>query len=142
MMICLLAVGTTTLYAQHPGHKKDGHRKERREKMQELTPQQRAELKTKRMTLNLDLTPKQQTQILQLNVELETNRENNFSEKKKEGKLSANKRFERTSKMLDDKIATKKKLKSILTEGQFEKFQKAHFGRKKGRRQHFGGKKR
>lgn len=141
MMIVLLTAGAT-LYAQPPGNKKDGPRKEMHQKMQELTPQQRAELKTKRMALNLDLNASQQSEILQLNLELETQREKSKAEKKKKGEISANEMFERASKMLDVKIATKKKLKSILTEAQFEKFEKSHVHRKKQNKRHYGRKKR
>jgi len=141
MLIFLLAFGAT-LYAQPPGHKKDSPRKEMHQKMQELTPQQRAELKTKRMALNLDLSSLQQSQILQLNLDLESEKENRKAEKKKEGELSANEMFERSSKMLDAKIATKKKLKSILTEAQFEKFEKSHIHRKRGNKRRYGRKKR
>ena len=141
MLILLLAFGAT-LYAQPPGHKKEGPRKEMHQKMQELTPQQRAELKTKRMVLDLDLSAAQQSEILKLNLDLESKREKNKAEKKKEGELSANEMFERTSKMLDAKIATKKKLKSILTESQFEKFEKSHARRKGEMKRHYGRKKR
>ena len=141
MFIFLLAFGAT-LYAQPPGHKKEGPRKEMRQKMEEFTPQQRAELKTKRMALNLDLSPTQQSEILQLNLNLETQREKSKAEKKEKGELSVNEMFERTSKMLDAKIATKKKLKSILTEAQFEKFEKSHARRNREIKRHFGRKKR
>jgi protein CpxP len=141
MMILLLAFGAT-LYAQPPGHKKDGPLKEMRQKMQEFTPQQRAELKTKRMVLDLDLSPTQQSEILQLNLGLETKREKRKAEKKKKGELAANEIFERTSKMLDAKIATKKQLKSILTEAQFEKFEKSHDKKKRKRKHGYGRKKR
>jgi len=138
MMILLLAFGAT-LYAQPPGHKKDGPRKEMRQKMQELTPQQRAELKTKRMALDLDLSPTQQSEILKLNLDLETEREKRKAEQKKKGELAANEMFERTSKMLDTKIATKKQLKSILTEAQFEK---SHDKKKRKHKHRYGRKKR
>ncbi len=49
--------------------------------------------------------------------------------------------FDRTSKMLDEKIATKKRLQSILTEEQFEKFQKSRERKARERRHEFGRKK-
>jgi len=141
MMILLLAFGAT-LYAQPPGHKKNGPRKEMHQKMQELTPQQRAELKTKRMVLDLDLSTTQQSEVLKLNLGLETQREKRKAEKKNKGELAANEMFARTSKILDAKIATKKQLKSILTEAQFEKFEKSHDKKKRKHRHSFGRKKR
>lgn len=141
MMILLLAFGAT-LYAQPPGHKKNGPRKEMRQKMQEFTPQQRAELKTKRMVLDLDLSTTQQLEILKLNLDMETQREKRKAEKKNKGELAASKMFERISKMLDAKIAIKKQLKSILTKAQFEKFEKSHDKKKRKHKHGYGRKKR
>lgn len=136
LMICLLLV-SISLQAQPQGQGRNEHRKAVHEKMKELTPQQRAELKTKKMVLDLDLTEAQQIEIQKLNLEIEGNREKMKPEKKKAGEISSNDFFERTSKMLDEKIATKKKLRSILTEEQFEKFQKSRHRKSKGRRHQF-----
>ena len=47
MMICLVLV-SISLRAQPPGQSRSEHRKAIHEKMKKLTPQQRAELKTKK----------------------------------------------------------------------------------------------
>ena len=62
LMITLLFV-VVTIQAQPPGNARDGHRKDMHQKMQQLSPQQKAELKTKRMVLDLNLTAVQQAEI-------------------------------------------------------------------------------
>ena len=141
LMIVLLVV-SGTLVAQPPGPGKDGPRKHKHEKMEQLSPQQKAELKTKEMTLHLDLNAAQQAEIMKLNLEMATKREQNKPKMKEKGDPTANDRFERANSRLDDKIATKKRLKSILTKEQFEKFEKAHSRKGKEHRHRLGRKKR
>ena len=140
MMICLVLV-SISLQAQSQGQSRSKHRKAIHEKMQELTPQQRAELKTKKLVLDLNLTKVQQSEIQKLNLEIEREREKMKPKKKKLEELSNDEFFDRTSKMLDKKIATKKRLQSILTEEQFEKFQKSQHRKTMERRHEFGRKK-
>lgn len=140
LMIVLFVVGAT-LQAQPPGKGREAHRKNMHDKMEQLSPQQKAELKTKEMTLNLDLTEAQQTEILKLNLEMATKREQNKPKMKEKGEISANEMYARLSKRLDEKIATKKRLKSILTKEQFEKFEKSQFRKGKERRHRLGRKK-
>ncbi len=141
LMIVLLVV-SGTLQAQPPGHGKEGPRKNMHDKMEQFSPQQKAELKTKEMTLHLDLSEAQQTEIMKLNLEMATKREQNKPEIKKQGDISTNEMYERANRRLDEKIATKKKLKSILTKEQFEKFDKAHSRKHKEHRHRLGRKKR
>ncbi|AXG72866.1 hypothetical protein DVK85_00915 [Flavobacterium arcticum] len=97
----------------------------RREK--KLTPEQRVELQTKKMTLELDLTEKQQKEVKQLLTKKSNDREELMEErkaKKEEGeRLTSDERFAMQSTMLDEKIAMKKEMKKILTPEQFEKFE-------------------
>lgn len=130
VIICLLLV-TITAQAQ-PNEKGSEHpRKEMRERMKDLTPEQRAELKTKKMTLHLDLNASQQVAIQKLNLKQELKRENFRKEKKNAESKESKDTFENASARLDEKIATKKELQAILTPEQFEKFEKMH-GRKRG----------
>ncbi|RLD26742.1 MAG: hypothetical protein DRI70_05250, partial [Bacteroidetes bacterium] len=62
-------------------------------------------------------------------------------QKKKFEEISVDDIFDRTSKMLDEKIAIKKRLQSILTEEQFEKFHKFIKRKAMERRHEFGRKK-
>ena len=140
LMTCLLLV-SISLQAQPPGQGRNEHRNAVREKMIELSPQQRAELKTKKMVLELDLTIEQQLEIQKLNLEIESAREKMKPQKKKLEEISADDFFDRKSKMLDEKIAVKKRLQSILTEEQFEKFQKSRRRKAREQRHEFGRKK-
>lgn len=141
LMICLLIAGTTT-YSQPPrgGERSPGH--EKMDLMKDLSPQQRAELKTKRMVLDFDLTTAQQAEIMKLNLEIAQRREKNKPNPEKMEKLSSDELFNRASARLDEKIATKKKLKEILTEEQFAKFEKSHHDRGREIRESQRGKKR
>ena len=65
-----------------------------------------------------------------------------MAEKEKKGEISTNEKFERSSKVLDARIAVKKKMKAILTEAQFEKFEKTHAHRKRKAKRQYGRKKR
>ena len=141
LMVCFLVAGIT-LQAQPPGNERVEQRKKIHEKMQELTPEQRAELKTKRMTLSLDLSTAQQTEIQKLHLELETKRAERKPKEEKKGEISANEVFERASKMLDEKIAIKKKFQAILTSEQFEKFEKSQARKASERRRGMGKRKR
>lgn len=141
LLICLLIAGTT-LYAQPPRGGERGHRGDKNELMKDLSPQQRAELKTKRMVLALDLSKAQQAEIMKLNLEIAQKLEKNKPDRENKKELSANEMFTKASAHLDEKIATKKRLKQILTKEQFEKFERSHHERGKEMRRSMRGKKR
>lgn len=139
VIICLLLV-TVTIQAQ-PGDRNAEHpRKEMRKQMKNLTPEQRAELKTKKMTLHLDLNESQQVAIQKINLQQALKRENFRKEKEKNESRDDKATFEKASSRLDEKIALKKEMQAILTAEQFEKFEKMHrrMGKKQkqGRKQH------
>lgn len=105
----------------------DGPMRGGREK---LTPQQRAELKAKRLTLALDLTDKQQKDIQKLVLDHELIKQEAHDKMKagrEAGKIpTADERYTMKSKMLDEKIAMKREMKKILTPEQFTKFEMLH----------------
>tara|TARA_R110002051_G_scaffold139763_1_gene212459 strand:- start:19007 stop:19459 length:453 start_codon:yes stop_codon:yes gene_type:complete len=98
--------------------------------IKEINPEQFATLSTKRMTLDLDLNESQQTKIYQLNLENANARKSKMEAHKKAmengetKKMTSDDRFVMQNKMLDHQIAQKKKMKSILTNEQFEKWEK------------------
>ena len=103
--------------------------------MQDLTPEEAAALKTKKMTLQLDLTSAQQSQIMKMNIEEAKERKAKRAEREKgkeREKLSKTERLSKMNSHLDKKIAAKKKMKSILNEQQFEKWEKSQ--KQKGRK--------
>ncbi|SDE90790.1 hypothetical protein [Cellulophaga baltica] len=114
---------------------------QKREMKSEMTPDQMATLSTKKMTLALDLTESQQAKVYVLELEHATQRLEKMEARKKAREngttknLSSDQRYEMQSKMLDQRIEQKKKMKSVLTKEQFEKWEKmAHHRNREGRK--------
>lgn len=116
----LLIVFAFTLSIQAQEHRK--------EKKPQLTVEQQTDLSLKRMTLALDLTEKQQTQIkplLKAQAEKKMAMMKQHKEMRKNNtKPSADEIYKMQADRLDNQIAMKKKMKTILNETQFEKFEK------------------
>ena len=116
-MIILMALTTFAITAQN----KSEDRKENRSQLREnLTPEQRAELHTKKMTLDLNLNETQQAQINQLLLKMHNNRPERTKNRKE---MTDAQKFEAKNAMLDRRIAMKKEMKQILTEEQFTKWE-------------------
>ncbi|WP_084157739.1 hypothetical protein [Flavobacterium frigidarium] len=117
----------------------------KREKMEKFTPAQQNELMLKKMTLELDLTSKQQDQMKSIIAEKTAKKEAMMKERemKKDAKTkpTRDERFAMKSKMLDEQIAMKNKMKSILNAEQFTKWEtmKAKHHKRGGKRMHKKG---
>ncbi|WP_028887821.1 hypothetical protein [Tenacibaculum ovolyticum] len=105
--------------------------KGKRNKLEKLTAKQQTELAVKKMTLQLDLTASQQREIKPLLAEKITQRKIMHQKRKamkesgeKRMKLSADERFKKESKILDNKIAFKAEMKRVLNKQQYERFEK------------------
>lgn len=111
------------------------------ERKNQMSMEQRNELHLKKMTLDLDLSPAQQKEIAQLMKEESSKRASKKaemkanSENKKE--LTADEKFKIQNERLDNQIAHKAKMRKILNDQQFEKWEK-----NQKRRQHAMTKKR
>jgi acyl-CoA reductase-like NAD-dependent aldehyde dehydrogenase len=124
----LILVFAFTLTAQ--GQKKGMER----ENGPKLTVEQQTDLAIKKMTLGLDLTEKQQSQIKPLISTqaaarikaMQTRKEHKEANKKP----SSDEIYAMKSNQLDNQIAFKSKMKEILNKEQFEKFEKMKNGRK------------
>ena len=92
--------------------------------MADLTPQQRADLQTKRMVLQLELTEAQQKEIEKLNQAREIDRAKNRLTEEERSALSQEQRFTHKNAQLDAQIAYEREVKKILSDEQFEKFKK------------------
>jgi protein CpxP len=94
--------------------------------MEQFTPEQRSELQVKKLTLELDLNESQQKEmkafIVDKNTKMEAHRTAMKAMKEKGTKPTSDERFAMKSKMLDEQIATKKRMQKILNEKQFEKW--------------------
>lgn len=139
LFLIALALVTIQVSAQNKkqGDKK-GDRMENRQGMKDFTPEEMAQLQTKKMTLDLDLTASQQKKIEKLNLEKATDRKAKMEArqaKMKAGKGEKPSKEERLAMMnerLDKQMETKKKMKQILNDDQFEKWEKT-MSRKQGK---------
>lgn len=97
---------------------------QRKQRHNDLTPDQIAELQTKQMTLHLDLNEKQQQQILNINkkkaIERKQQKEEHRALREKGEKPTSEEMVKRKSARLDKQIAHQKEMKKILNEKQFE----------------------
>merc|ERR1712065_85648 len=84
-----------------------------------FTPEQKVELAVKKMTLELDLSARQQKEITPL-----------ITAQVKEREAHRKQRMEQ-SERLDKQIAFKKQMKEILDKDQFQRFEKMTHARKK-----------
>lgn len=112
-----MALTTFAITAQN----KSEDRKENRSQLREnLTPEQRAELHAKKMTLDLNLNETQQAQVRQLLLDMQKTKPERPENKKE---MTPAQKFEAKNAMLDRRIAMKKAMKEILTEEQFAKWE-------------------
>ena len=100
---------------------------ERTTKEERLTPEQQTELKVKQMTLDLDLTAKQQGELKTIILAQAQKRQAEIVAKEKTRvkgqKRSANERFEMKNKMLAEQIEMKAQMKQTLSAEQFSKWE-------------------
>nr|WP_321225244.1 hypothetical protein [uncultured Psychroserpens sp.] len=135
--LILIAIAFISLQAVAQD-KKRGDRGERgdREMMKNLSAEEIATIGSKKMTLALDLNAKQQTQVKTVLLEEATSRKEKMAARKEANKNDDAKKptkEERVKMMnakLDEQIAMKQKMKSILTAEQFEKWTKMQAKRK------------
>lgn len=99
----------------------------RKEKV-EFTPEQRTELQVKKMTLELDLSAKQQKEISELmkkqQVKRAVTRDEMKAKREEMKKRNSDDKFAMRTKMLDERIAMHTEMKKVLTPEQFAKWEK------------------
>lgn len=139
----MIAIALVTLngFAQREGRK--GMDKENRSELRkDMTPEDIADLKSKKLTLKLDLTDKQQKEVKGLILEQAKKREKFRNERKAKAegqkeKPSKEEFVKMQNQKLDEQIEMKRKMKSILTAEQYAKFEKMKPKKnKKGRKNH------
>jgi hypothetical protein len=120
IVIAVLTIGLST-FAQKPA------KNPRKENVEQFTPQQRNELRLKTLTLDLGLNAAQQKEIGKIITEMEAKKEafqkERLAKKEVGTKPTNDELFEMRIKLLDEKIATKERLKKILDVKQFEKWE-------------------
>ncbi|WP_299058658.1 hypothetical protein [uncultured Polaribacter sp.] len=109
--------------------------KKKEYKRPKLTTEQHTNLAIKKMTLALDLSEQQQNEIKPILMEKMAERKAAMEKRKasKEDKKrpTADEMYAMQMQRLDNQIAMKSKMKSILNKEQFEKFEKMHYKRNK-----------
>lgn len=129
LIIIALVLVTVQVTAQERNNRQNKERGERNERFQDYTPEEMATLQTKKMTLHLDLTKSQQKEIQKLNLENAKERKVKMDARKsqKEGdefqKPTKEERLKMMNERLDNQIAMKNKMKNILNEDQFAKWE-------------------
>jgi len=107
----------------------------------QMTPNDIADLKSKKLTLKLDLTDAQQKKVHALILNQAKAKETLKNERKskdgeKKEKPSKDDIVKRQNHRLDQQIAMKRKMKTILTAEQYAKFEKMKPRKNKKRRKH------
>lgn len=121
----LIAVALIVGMASNGQEKMEGRRNAREN---QLTKEQRQELHLKKMTLDLDLSTAQQKEIQVVLNEQSNKRETALANRKEKQaantkKPTADERFAIKNQMLDDQIAMKARMKKILSNEQFKKWE-------------------
>lgn len=120
LMVVALAL-TLTGQAQERKTRTEGAKIER------MSTDQKRVLQVKKMTLELDLTATQQKEISALLTEQSNNRAKMLSSRKEnkatdKKQRTAAERFEQQNQMLDNQIVMKERMKKILSNEQFKKW--------------------
>ncbi|MBD0824867.1 hypothetical protein [Aestuariibaculum marinum] len=127
--IIAIAIALISLQGIAQERRQFADRMERPHRMNDLTPEQAATLRTKKMTLHYDLTKSQQDDIYKLNLENAKARKDmmeSMKAKKSSGdwqKPTSEERYKMMNDRLDHQIAVKAKMKIILNEEQFSKWE-------------------
>lgn len=117
-LLIILTFGLSfTMTAQPPQH--DKKPEQRAERMKHLSPEQQATLITKKMTLDLDLNDSQQDQIYEL-IHEKTKKHLEREANKPKERPSEDELYQIKLEQIDEQIAMKKAMKSILDDKQYE----------------------
>lgn len=143
-IIYAFAILFTLNVAAQEGSDRKG-KKDKREMLKGLTSEQQANLLTKKLTLALDLSDRQQSQVLALNTKVATKRkakiEAHKAKKEKGEKPTKEQRYQMMNERLDAKIAYKKKMKEILSDEQYKRWEKMQARKGKGKKKMKGKRK-
>lgn len=131
--LIMIAIALLTINATAQEQKKEVRKGEMKERMavrEAMTPEETATLKTKKMTLHLDLTAAQQVEVEKLMLveakERKTKMETFKAKNEGAEKPTKEERLKMQNARLDHQIEMKKKMKAILNADQFAKFDEMH----------------
>lgn len=127
LMMIMIILASVTLTAQR------GSRSGNDRMSKNLTAEQTATLQTKKMTLALALDENQSSKVYDLMLQEAKERKAKKAERKnnkEKTRPTKEERYAKVNKHLDDQIAMQNKMKKILTEEQFAKFEKTKMNRR------------
>jgi len=130
IVLAALVISSVTFGQEEHKEKREHHKKGKMEMMKDLSPEQMATLRTKKMTLALDLTKTQQNKMHALHLEGAKARKEQMKKRAKnkgaeKPKLTSEEKYNKMNSVLDRKIEIKNKVKSILTDEQFQKWERS-----------------
>lgn len=139
--LMILAIALLTFQVTMAQEGNPEMKRQKQSRMQDMTPEEAANLKSKRMTLNLDLSDKQQKQVYELFLKNEQERQQlREAHRNQSEKPTKEQKLQWENARLDKQIEMKKKMKDILNEEQYAKWEKNmesrrnNFEKKKGKR--------
>ncbi len=119
MIICMLFL-VVAMNAQTPKSDKDEALLEKREKMKNLSSEQKADLRVKKMTKKLELSEVQKSQLKKLFLGKSKKRmANRETTKEDKAAMSAEELSAMRAKKMEQKAEYKSQMKAILTDAQY-----------------------
>ncbi|NNC44479.1 MAG: hypothetical protein HKN99_01180 [Winogradskyella sp.] len=139
--IVIMAIALISLNAMaqpNDSQRQRGNHQKQDRAMMNMSPEEMATVKSKKMTLHLDLTEKQQSEVKALILKQAEKRQKQMDNRPKndDGTFKKPTKEELVSmrnQKLDEQIEMKQSLKSILTKEQYEQFNK-EIGQRDGKR--------
>ena len=126
LIMAIAVLGAFTVSAQRHGEGKIS---------KDLSAEQIATLRTKKMTLALALDDKQSDKVYTVLLDQAKDRKamiTNRKSKEEKPELTKEERFAKTNERLDKRIAVQNEMKAILTDSQFEQYKKMNSKHRKG----------
>lgn len=121
-LIIFLMLGFFAIPEASEAQNKIAQKKQQRQEFKEnLTPEQKAELHGKKMTLKLNLTDLQEKQVTKLFLDREKNKPKLNEDKRT---MTSETKYALKKESMDHRISMKRDLKEILSPEQFEKWEK------------------
>lgn len=141
IVLAALVISSATFGQENHREKREHHKKGRMEMMKDLSPEQMTTLRTKKLTLALDLTKTQQNKMHALHLENAKAKKDQMKKREQlkgteKPKLSSDEKYQKMNSVLDRKIEMKSKMKSILTEEQFQKWERSQKQNRSKKKKH------
>lgn len=138
LILAILTLFTLHSYAQEHSETKRERKEARMEQVKHMSAEDIASIKSKKMTLQLDLTDQQQQEVYNLILANAEKRKALKAERKaakeEQTKLTSEEKITLKKAKLDEQIQMKRELKKILTDEQYAKFEELGHKRMMGKK--------